>query len=174
MNRWYLCLPTVSRSFCPVTHVARMNSATQLTHCACSSRWYRGKRECDVLFHKSAFTRGYRARSDGTQRDSAPYMEARINEGSLHDEEIEDDRLRPIFTCRYPALPPEGQVAFTLREICGLTMKRLPGISRHAGRVWPRSSCRSYNHRDIGSRVYYVRVYYKRRCGDKKKELCRT
>src|SRR5215468_10089758 len=62
-----------------------------------------------------------RARFDGTQRDLALYMEARINEDSPNDEEddeeIEDDRLRLIFTCCHPALPPEGQVALTLREI---------------------------------------------------------
>jgi RNA polymerase sigma-70 factor (ECF subfamily) len=37
------------------------------------------------------------------------------------DEDIEDDRLRLIFTCCHPALPPEGRVALTLREVCGLT-----------------------------------------------------
>jgi hypothetical protein len=56
-------------------------------------------------------------------------MEARINEASLDDEEIEDDRLRPIFTCRRPALPPEGQVALTLREICGLTTEEIARAS---------------------------------------------
>src|SRR6476659_3837567 len=67
-----------------------------------------------------------RARFDGeTQRDFALYMEARINEPSLDDEEIEDDRLRLIFTCCHPALPPEGQLALTLREICGLTTEEL-------------------------------------------------
>jgi RNA polymerase sigma-70 factor (ECF subfamily) len=66
-----------------------------------------------------------RARLDGTQRDFALYMEARINEASLDDEEIEDDRLRLIFTCCHPALPPEGQVALTLREICGLTTEEI-------------------------------------------------
>ena len=35
--------------------------------------------------------------------------------------EIEDDRLRLIFTCCHPALAPEAQVALTLRLICGLT-----------------------------------------------------
>jgi RNA polymerase sigma-70 factor (ECF subfamily) len=30
-------------------------------------------------------------------------------------------RLRLIFTCCHPALPSEGQVALTLREVCGLT-----------------------------------------------------
>jgi RNA polymerase sigma-70 factor (ECF subfamily) len=34
---------------------------------------------------------------------------------------IEDDRLRLIFTCCHPALAPEAQVALTLREVCGLT-----------------------------------------------------
>jgi RNA polymerase sigma-70 factor, ECF subfamily len=66
-----------------------------------------------------------RARLDRTQRDLALYMEARINESSLHDDEIEDDRLRLIFTCCHPALPPEGQVALTLREICGLTTEEI-------------------------------------------------
>jgi len=71
-----------------------------------------------------------RARFDGTQRDFALYTEAnsneaRIREASLDDEEIEDDRLRLIFTCCHPALPPEGQVALTLREICGLTTEEI-------------------------------------------------
>jgi RNA polymerase sigma-70 factor, ECF subfamily len=34
---------------------------------------------------------------------------------------VEDDRLRLIFTCCHPALPPDAQVAMTLREVCGLT-----------------------------------------------------
>ena len=67
---------------------------------------------------------------DGTQKDFALHMEARINQASLHggkidDEEIEDDRLRLIFTCCHPALPPEGQVALTLREVCGLTTEEI-------------------------------------------------
>lgn len=37
------------------------------------------------------------------------------------DQEIEDDRLRLIFTCCHPALDPHVQVALTLREVCGLT-----------------------------------------------------
>src|SRR6202047_3278071 len=67
-----------------------------------------------------------RARFDGeTQKDFALYKEARSNEPALDDEEIEDDRLRLIFTCCHPALPPEGQVALTLREICGLTTEEI-------------------------------------------------
>ena len=66
-----------------------------------------------------------RARFDGAQRDLAAYMEARINEAPLDDNEIEDDRLRLIFICCHPALSPEGQVALTLREICGLTTEEI-------------------------------------------------
>jgi RNA polymerase sigma-70 factor, ECF subfamily len=67
-----------------------------------------------------------RARFDGAQRDLVAHMESRVNDApsgneEIGDEEIEDDRLRLIFTCCHPALPPEGQVALTLREICGLT-----------------------------------------------------
>src|SRR5260370_21452557 len=57
-------------------------------------------------------------------------MESRANDASgkdeeTGDEEIEDDRLRLIFTCCHPALPAEGQVALTLREICGLTTEEI-------------------------------------------------
>ena len=62
-----------------------------------------------------------RARFDGAQRDLAAHMQSRGNE----DEEIEDDRLRLIFTCCHPALPPEAQIALTLREICGLTTEEI-------------------------------------------------
>ena len=41
------------------------------------------------------------------------------------DEGIEDDRLRLIFTCCHPALPPDAQVALTLREVCGLTTEEI-------------------------------------------------
>src|SRR5262250_1939539 len=59
-----------------------------------------------------------RARFDGAQKDLIAHMESRLNDVAIEDEEIEDDRLRLIFTCCHPALPPEGQVALTLREIC--------------------------------------------------------
>ncbi len=40
-------------------------------------------------------------------------------------DEIEDDRLRLIFTCCHPALPPDAQVALTLREVCALTTEEI-------------------------------------------------
>ena len=71
-----------------------------------------------------------RARFDGVQRDLVAHMESRVNDApsgneEAGDEEIEDDRLRLIFTCCHPALAPEGQVALTLREICGLTTEKI-------------------------------------------------
>src|SRR6516162_8186055 len=71
-----------------------------------------------------------RARFDGAQRDLVAHMESRVSDApgedeEIGDEEIEDDRLRLIFTCCHPALPPEGQVALTLREVCGLTTEEI-------------------------------------------------
>jgi RNA polymerase sigma-70 factor (ECF subfamily) len=39
----------------------------------------------------------------------------------LDEKTVEDDQLRLIFICCHPALPPDAQVALTLREVCGLT-----------------------------------------------------
>src|SRR5215510_7985220 len=71
-----------------------------------------------------------RARFDGAQRDLVAHMESRVNDApsgneEIGDEEIEDDRLRLIFTCCHPALPPEAHVALTLREVCGLTTEEV-------------------------------------------------
>ena len=66
-----------------------------------------------------------RSRFDSAQKDLALYLEARANETPFQDEEIEDDRLRLIFTCCHPSLAPEAHVALTLREVCGLTTEEI-------------------------------------------------
>ncbi len=70
-----------------------------------------------------------RARFDASQDELVRYLEAQSSsaEASNKNEEdsLEDDRLRLIFTCCHPALPPEGQVALTLREVCGLTTEEI-------------------------------------------------
>jgi RNA polymerase sigma-70 factor (ECF subfamily) len=43
----------------------------------------------------------------------------------MTDEAVDDDRLRLIFTCCHPALPPDAQIALTLREVCGLTTEEV-------------------------------------------------
>ncbi|MEZ6128468.1 MAG: RNA polymerase sigma factor [Planctomycetaceae bacterium] len=44
---------------------------------------------------------------------------------SLAEQEINDDRLRLIFTCCHPAIDPKVQVPLTLREVCGLTTEEI-------------------------------------------------
>jgi RNA polymerase sigma-70 factor (ECF subfamily) len=69
-----------------------------------------------------------RARFDayGTLDDLAERVDADITEAAEMDHEgIEDDRLRLIFTCCHPALPPDAQVALTLREVCDLTTEEI-------------------------------------------------
>lgn len=69
------------------------------------------------------------ARFEGAEKDLVAHIESRVHEASLAKneaaDEIEDDRLRLIFTCCHPALPPEAQVALTLREVCGLTTEEI-------------------------------------------------
>jgi RNA polymerase sigma-70 factor (ECF subfamily) len=40
--------------------------------------------------------------------------------GDDDERDIPDDRLRLIFTCCHPALPPDARIALTLRTLCGL------------------------------------------------------
>src|ERR1041384_1327328 len=54
---------------------------------------------------KAIDTMRRRARFDEAQKDLVAHLESRVDETPLEDEEIEDDRLRLIFTCCHPALP---------------------------------------------------------------------
>src|SRR5207253_1769159 len=62
-----------------------------------------------------------RARFDASLATLAERIDSGSAAADRDDEGIEDDRLRLIFTCCHPALPPEARVALTLREVCGLT-----------------------------------------------------
>ncbi len=69
-----------------------------------------------------------RTRQDASLEEMAKQLESAttsIDEGQQEDEHLDDDRLRLIFTCCHPALPPEAQVAMTLREVCGLTTEEI-------------------------------------------------
>jgi len=68
-----------------------------------------------------------RARSDASLMELAKQFDAAAPSAAFRDEhqDLEDDRLRLIFTCCHPALPPEAQVALTLREVCGLTTEEI-------------------------------------------------
>jgi len=67
-----------------------------------------------------------RTRFDASQAELAERLVAEASERAGRDEEdVEDDRLRLIFTCCHPALPPLAQMALTLREVCGLTTEEI-------------------------------------------------
>src|SRR5262249_52766499 len=67
-----------------------------------------------------------RTRFDASQAAIAEELGAEAGDpATAADESIEDDRLRLIFTCCHPALPPETRVALTLREVCGLTTEEI-------------------------------------------------
>lgn len=64
-----------------------------------------------------------RTRFDASLAELAQQFD--MTETPQDDEDVEDDRLRLIFTCCHPALSPEAQVALTLREVCGLTTEEI-------------------------------------------------
>ncbi len=67
-----------------------------------------------------------RARFDASQLDIAERLEAETMRSIPGEaEDIQDDRLRLIFTCCHPVLSLEAQVALTLREVCGLTTEEI-------------------------------------------------
>jgi len=67
-----------------------------------------------------------RARFDASLTALAEELDAAAGDvAEQNDGSVEDDRLRLIFTCCHPALPPNAQVALTLREVCGLTTEEI-------------------------------------------------
>ncbi|VVN93192.1 RNA polymerase sigma factor [Pseudomonas fluorescens] len=48
-----------------------------------------------------------------------------LEEADWSEDDVEDDRLRLIFTCCHPALAADAQVPLTLREICDLTTEEI-------------------------------------------------
>lgn len=55
-----------------------------------------------------------RARFDASLIEMADQLESSVADS--YGQEIEDDRLRLIFTCCHPSLPPDARLALTLRE----------------------------------------------------------
>lgn len=64
-----------------------------------------------------------RARFDASLRLLAEQLESTPDAAEV--DEMEDDRLRLIFTCCHPALQPDARVALTLREVCDLTTEQI-------------------------------------------------
>jgi RNA polymerase sigma-70 factor (ECF subfamily) len=72
----------------------------------------------DTLRRRARFDASLAALAEQLDRDT-------IDAVGQDDEDLEDDRLRLIFTCCHPTLPPEARMALTLREVCGLTTEEI-------------------------------------------------
>jgi RNA polymerase sigma-70 factor (ECF subfamily) len=67
-----------------------------------------------------------RARFDASLGELAERLSREAQQAEPPDaDEVEDDRLRLIFTCCHPALRADAQTALTLREVCGLTTEEI-------------------------------------------------
>jgi RNA polymerase sigma-70 factor (ECF subfamily) len=72
----------------------------------------------DALRRRARFDASLAVLAEGLDQDTQDII-------GQDDEQIEDDRLRLIFTCCHPALSPEARVALTLREVCSLTTEAI-------------------------------------------------
>ncbi len=67
-----------------------------------------------------------RTRLDAVLHEVAQRLEETASANTVvQQQDIEDDRLRLIFTCCHPALAHATQVALTLREVCDLTTEEI-------------------------------------------------
>ena len=67
-----------------------------------------------------------RARFDKSLAALAENLDQSMGDPAAYDDDnVEDDRLRLIFTCCHPALAPDARIALTLREVCGLTTEEI-------------------------------------------------
>jgi RNA polymerase sigma-70 factor (ECF subfamily) len=66
------------------------------------------------------------ARFNAALAAAAEQLEASAPHASnIAEENLEDDRLRLIFTCCHPALSADARIALTLREVCGLETEEI-------------------------------------------------
>lgn len=67
-----------------------------------------------------------RARFDASLDEIAQRLHSQPQDPAEQNiDEVEDDRLRLIFTCCHPALPREARIALTLREVCDLSTEEI-------------------------------------------------
>ncbi len=96
--------------------------------------------------HKAIDGLRRRARFDASQDKIADQLLpsgdfAPAEVGTASEESVPDDQLRLIFTCCHPALAPEGRLALTLREVCGLTTEEIASAFSPLRRRWRSGSC---------------------------------
>ena len=66
-----------------------------------------------------------RARFNASLAELSERLNGHSEEADQQEDGVDDDRLRLIFTCCHPALPPDSRIALTLREVCGLTTEEI-------------------------------------------------
>ena len=66
-----------------------------------------------------------RSRFSKAMTELAPQLDTFHEDNLVDRDDVEDDRLRLIFTCCHPALSPDARIALTLREVCGLTTEEI-------------------------------------------------
>ncbi len=86
----------------------------------------------DALRRRTTFT---------NQQEEIADRLAKVAESNANraGEEIEDDRLRLIFTCCHPAIDLQVQIPLTLREVCGLTTEEIAealGVEPRTAKSW--------------------------------------
>jgi len=95
----------------------------------------------DALRRQSRFVHGIDELADQLEADTPDFA-------AFADDDIEDDRLRLIFTCCHPALAEDSRIALTLREVCGMTTEEIASayISKPTA-IAQRIACESQNSR---------------------------
>ena len=78
-------------------------------------------RAIDHLRRRARHDRSLAGLAEALERQAAAAADGSDDDGSP----VDDDRLRLIFTCCHPALPPDARLALTLREVCGLTTEEI-------------------------------------------------
>ncbi|HEY8947073.1 MAG TPA: RNA polymerase sigma factor, partial [Polyangiaceae bacterium] len=66
-----------------------------------------------------------RARFDKSVAEMERSLSVETQPESELGQDVADDHLRLVFTCCHPSLPPDAQVALTLREVCGLSTEEI-------------------------------------------------
>lgn len=67
-----------------------------------------------------------RARFDAAMDEIAERLHTQPADPADQDpDQVDDDRLRLVFTCCHPKLPREARIALTLREVCDLTTEEI-------------------------------------------------
>src|ERR1700738_4664700 len=79
----------------------------------------------DSRFHAALAGAAERRGPGAAPAGGAERLETSAPPASDFDENLEDDRLRLIFTCCHPALSADARIALTLREVCGLGTEQI-------------------------------------------------